>query len=189
MPVLEKEIWKDVPGYEGKYQVSNLGRVRSLDRYIQKLNRCGNYVNHFQAGRILSSQKVNSGYLVVHLYLETKRTIKLVHRLVAFAFVPGYSGEKEVNHKNGDKTYNYNFNLEWLTRLDNVTHARKTGLAKLKSYQIPIKGVHWRTGKIIEFPDQVSAETFLRGRRTGGISHALKDSKGHAYGYKWSVIE
>jgi len=106
---METEIWKDIEGYEGKYQVSNLGNVKSL-----------NY-NNYGYEKLLSPF-LNSGYLYVDLLINTKRRTFRVHRLVAEAFIPNSDNKPEVNHINEIKTNNRAENLEWVTRKENVNH-------------------------------------------------------------------
>lgn len=111
----ELEIWKDIEGFEGSYQVSNLGRVNSL------------HSNRSNQGGILKPKPHPQGYLCVNLYSNKKRKTELVHRLVALAFV---DGDKSLmtNHKDGVKTNNHYLNLEWCTQSENVQHAHDTNL-------------------------------------------------------------
>ena len=107
---MTNERWIDVPGYEGLYQVSNLGQVVSISR---------NGTN----GGVLKFDKNNAGYHQVRLYKGNKSRVFRVHRLVASAFI--YPSEMDVNHKNGIKTDNRLKNLEYVTASQNVRHARK----------------------------------------------------------------
>lgn len=111
-----KEIWKDVPGYEGLYRVSNLGNVRSLSRTIK--TRKG---KQHHKGKILTLSKNRRGYVQVPLSRKGKRVLLYVHRLVMQAF----HGDSEmvVNHKDGDKSNNRLANLEYTTQKDNIAHA------------------------------------------------------------------
>ena len=95
-----KEIWKDIQGYEGMYQVSSHGRVRSF-----KWNRC----------KILKTRKDKKGYTVVTLTKHSKNYVPKVHRLVAIAFIPNPNNLPQVNHKDEDKSNNNIDNLEWCT--------------------------------------------------------------------------
>lgn len=117
------EEWKDVPGHEGSYQVSNKGRVRSLDRYVPACNNS----ERFSEGRILSQQVEGKGYYQVRLCLNgDKGKYFKVHRLVLMAFV-GVS-DLQCNHKDCDKSNNYLENLEWCTQSENMMHAYENGL-------------------------------------------------------------
>lgn len=115
-----KEIWKDVIGYNGKYQVSNLGRVKSITRVITSPNRSSLY----KLGRIL--RPINHhGYKCVFLANSGNQKRNTIHRLVVSSFLPNPNGLKEVNHKNGIKGDNRLDNLEWCTRSENMLHAFK----------------------------------------------------------------
>lgn len=122
------EKWEDVEKYEGRYQVSNVGRARSLSFKQRYLLRNGVFSFRNTKERIVASQAINSGYRIVHLNLEGKRKAHLVHRLVAKAFCGGYFEKAEVNHKNGRKQDNQSENLEWVTRTNNHLHAVALGL-------------------------------------------------------------
>lgn len=112
------EVWKDVKGYEGYYQVSNKGRVRSVDRII-KMGKITGKVK----GKILKIQNDGHGYGQVSLSREGKYKSYKVHRLVAEHFVPNPNNLKHVNHIDGDKTNNNADNLEWVTQKENNQHA------------------------------------------------------------------
>lgn len=107
------EVWKDIKGFRGLYQVSNTGKVKSL-RY----------------NKILKFSINGKGYLQVQFTVNYKFTTFKVHRLVAQAFIPNPENKPEVNHKDGNKLNNNDWNLEWNTTLENNLHARKTGLSK-----------------------------------------------------------
>lgn len=107
------EVWKDIEGYEGYYQVSNLGRVKSF--------KCN-------SPKILKNGKCTMGYYMVSLNNSSRR----IHRLVAETFIQNPSNKKTVNHKNGVKGDNHVDNLEWATQKENVIHSLRTGLKKTK---------------------------------------------------------
>lgn len=119
------EIWKDIEGYEGLYQISSLGRVRRI--------KGGKGT---ASGRILKSF-ANSGYFFVGLYVNSKQKHIGVHRLVAEAFIPNPDNKSEVNHINGNKHDNRIVNLEWVTPSENMQHAWRTGLTKGRTGKNP----------------------------------------------------
>lgn len=114
------EIWKDIKGYEDLYQVSNLGRVRSLDRIVTRPHPKDKHLCEYKIkGRILIQLPLTSGYLFVHLHKDKIDVQHTVHRLVARAFVLGYFEGAQVNHKDENKHNNRADNLEWVTRREN----------------------------------------------------------------------
>ncbi len=116
-----EEIWVDVKDYEGLYQVSNCGRIKSLERYEQ----CGNHLR-IRRERILKPIINDYGYIVVNLFKKRKITQYQVHRLVAEAFIPNPYDLPEVNHKDEDTKNNSVFNLEWCTHYYNINYGTRT---------------------------------------------------------------
>lgn len=117
-----EEIWKDVVGFEGYYQVSNLGRVKRI-----KGGRGSNI------GKILQGAPATDGYWRVLLRKNSKSKCVNVHILVAKAFIPNPDNKSEVNHVDGDKLNNSCSNLEWVTHQENMNHAWRTGLCHFHS--------------------------------------------------------
>ena len=115
------EIWKPIKGYEGLYEVSNFGRIRSLDAY--KKGRNGSV--RFCKGRILKPFTDTSGYLQVGLFKNGKRKIHLVNRLVAQAFIDNPDNLPQVNHKDENKQNNVVSNLEWCTHEYNINYGTR----------------------------------------------------------------
>lgn len=132
-----EEIWKDVLGYEGYYQVSTLGRVRSVDRYINQLNRWGKVQTKFQQGRLLTPGESHDRYQSVSLCRNGITRYESVHRLVAIAFVPNPDDLPQVNHKDEDPSNNRADNLEWCTSLYNNNYGtRKERLSRSLSGKV-----------------------------------------------------
>ena len=112
------EIWKDIPDYEGIYKISNLGRIKSLER---KCKTKGGSMRTIKQ-RIKKPTKRPDGYLQIQLNKNKKRQIKFIHRLELEVFF-GLNNDLQCNHKNGTKDDNRLENLEWMTRSQNVQHA------------------------------------------------------------------
>ena len=111
-----EEIWKPIEWTEGGYEVSNLGRVRSMKQYYGVI------------ARIMPATTQKKGYKAVMFHINGKAKCAKVHRLVAEAFIPNPDNLPEVNHKDGNKGNNHVSNLEWCTRSHNVKHSYDTGL-------------------------------------------------------------
>ena len=164
---MQSEIWKDVPGYSGLYQVSNLGRVMS-------------YRNQYGHGpRIIHGEKTKSGYIQVKLNKERFK----VHRLVAMAFIPNPDGLPQINHKNEIKTDNRPDNLEWCDSKYNNNYGLRTQKASV-SLSKPVKQLS-RDGVLI----RVFYGIHEAGRETNidyrNIYRVLAGQRKTAGGYKW----
>ena len=148
-----KEEWKPVKGFEGLYEVSNLGQVRSLDRLRKNVKGMAK-IN----GRIITGNHGGKHYYQVALRKDGKKKYMSVHRLVAEAFIPNPDGKSQVNHIDGNKQNNVVSNLEWVTPSENILHSFETGLnthigekniqAKLTREQVAeIKKLYVKGGK------------------------------------------
>lgn len=113
------EKWKDVVGYEGHYQISNFGRLRSVNRIVVNVNGISRKLNGSSKNTFISD-----GYVLVTLSMNNSNKSYCVHRLVATAFIPNLSNLNEVNHKDRNKKNNLVSNLEWCTSRENTHHAR-----------------------------------------------------------------
>jgi hypothetical protein len=120
------EVWRSVVGHEGLYEVSNLGRVRSLTRTVTRAGTRGDLTIQ---GGIMTAHLTPKGYLRLQLRADGKPHNRLLHTMVAEAFIgPAPSANHQVNHKSGDKTNNRATNLEWATPSENLQHAYDEGL-------------------------------------------------------------
>lgn len=115
------EIWKEVVGYEGIYEVSNMGRVKVLEKNIvSNLKHNTGYYKKYE--KILKQRKDINGYNKVGLTKDMKQKGMLIHRIVSIAFLSNPLNKRTVNHKNGIKTDNRVENLEWATYKENIQH-------------------------------------------------------------------
>lgn len=121
---LDEEEWRDIEGFEGLYQVSNLGRVRSVDRFV--FNKA-NGTDSFIRGTIMKFDMTGKLYAQVGLANNGKYKKKLIHRLVAKTFIPNPNNYPEVNHIDHNKLNNEASNLNWMTRLKNARYAKAHG--------------------------------------------------------------
>lgn len=177
-----KEEWRDVPGYEGLYEVSNLGEIRSLDRMVTMKNG----VTRITHGTVLTQGKYNSksNYRGVTLCANGVPKKHSVHRIVASAFIPNPDNLPEINHKDEDKQNNCVDNLEWCDRKYNNTY----GTAKIRAAVTQGKPViQMRNGKIVNaWPSQGLAAMFT-GASQSGISACLRGECMTSGGYEWRL--
>lgn len=179
------EIWKDVQGYEGLYQVSNLGRVRSLDRYVSHAS----LGRKFCKGCIMATHQTNSGYLAVNLCKGNRYKTFCIHRLVADAFIPVESNEDvQVNHKDENKHNNCADNLEWCSASYNNMYGTKRERGNAKNEKAVVR-CDLDGNAIMEYKSATVAEREISGKVTGAISHCLNGKTQTAFGYKWFFKE
>jgi len=120
----QREEWTDVKGYEGLYQISTNGNVKSKNRFLPSANSRSRLL----MGRLLKFKSHKDGYRFVALSSNGKTKNHYIHRLVAAAFIPNPDNKPQVNHINGRKADNRVKNLEWVTQEENAIHAYKSGL-------------------------------------------------------------
>lgn len=169
-----KEEWRPVVGYEGLYEVSNLGRVKSLYKAC-----------------ILKPQKKRNGYFQVNLYKNGTMKSRAVHRLVATAFIPNPLGKPQVNHRDEDKQNNAVDNLEWVYARTNLNYGSRNGKAGKTISQKPHRHIlqYSLTGELVaEYESSAAAM-----RKTGvWNTHIIQCCKGKvltAGGYRWKYKE
>lgn len=186
-----QEIWKDINDYEGSYQVSNYGNIRSLTRKVNKWDG-----EKTIKGQLIKQELNNSGYYKVSLYKSQKYKHFYIHRLIATHFISNPENKPCVNHINGIKADNMAENLEWCTRSENSKHAFKLGL--LKCHLPSMKGVHGYNHQsskpvlqydlngnfIREFPNAMEIKREL-GFSNSYISSCCNERYKKAYGFIW----
>lgn len=189
---MKEEVWKPIVGYEGIYEVSSFGRVKSLERIVIRSNG----IQQFVKSRILSPGLIK-GYPSVGLKPRSKNTNVLVHRLVATAFLKNEENKPFVNHINGVKTDNRVENLEWCTVSENTKHAYSIGL-KTPPHLGKFGVNHHNSKKVGKF-DSLTDElldTFISvseaatsvGISVGGIGNVLTGRSKTCKGFKWKYI-
>ena len=178
------EEWRDIKGSEGFYQVSNMGRVRSLDRDITTLK---GWKMH-KKGCVLKHGIETRGYSFVSLRKPGTVIYARVHRLVADAFMTNEFNKPEVNHIDGNKQNNAVTNLEYSTHSENMRHAVETGLKK-RAY--PVEMLDANTGEVLRtFPSMTSASKYFNknSKSPNGVLQCIKGKYKTAYGYKWRRV-
>lgn len=172
------EEWRDIEGFEGFYQVSNAGRVRSLDHET---------AGKRWKGRILSLGC--SGYQTVKLSKGKERTSKRVHRLVALAFIDNPEGHIEVNHLDGNKKNNRVENLEWCSPNGNKMHAWRTGLTQKPPSQMQFPIIQMINGSEIAIFSSIKEAGELLNISSADICKCCKGRRKTAGGYEWKYKE
>ena len=168
------EEWRDVVGYEGRYQVSSMGRVKSLVRKGRKRER------------ILKPAFNGCGYLIVNLCAGGKRKMLRVHRLVCEAFHENHDDKPYVNHINENKTDNRAVNLEWCTAKENCNHGtRNERSAKKRSKQV---GQYTLNGELVKvWQSNMEAER-QAGFSNSPVSQVANGKRKTAYGFIWKYV-
>lgn len=181
------EIWKDIEGYNNKYQISNYGRIKSL---------CDNHLMKREV--ILKPRIANNGYLYINLYKNSKCKTKRIHRLVAETFIDNPNNLPQVNHIDGNKLNNKANNLEWVSASDNCKHAYINGLSNpINNLPKDLKGKNNpKAKKIIQLDINNNPikkwETIKEASETLKINHISACCRGNrktAGGYVWKYVD
>lgn len=195
---MKNEIWRPIKGYEGLYEVSNCGNVRSVDRVI--IDSDG--VKRLLKGKIIKPAKQNKGYLVCGLWKNSKPKTITVHRLVAQAFLPNPDNLSEVNHKDENKDNNFIFlkkdgsvdlnksNLEWCTHLYSIRYGTGIQRSAEKLLNSPKRSkrvlqLDINTGRVISEYPSANEVTRKLNINSGGISMCCNEKRKTYKGFKW----
>lgn len=173
-----EEIWRDIPGFEGRYQVSNFGNVMSFLKSKKYQNK----------PHLMKQQIINSGYKIVCLNIRKQRARNYpVHRLVAMAFLDNPNNYPCVNHKDENKLNNHVENLEWCTYQYNNAY----GTAKIREFQTKANPVRQLTIDGVWIATYHSPTTAARliNHSLDGILDCCKGKRDFAYGYKWEYVQ
>ena len=142
-----EETWKPIEQLKGKYEISNLGKIRGV-----------------RSKKVLKLFESNAGYLQARVHKGNNINITVyVHRLVAMAFIPNSENKRDVNHKDGNKLNNFVGNLEWVTPKENTEHAQKMGLMN-------VQGENHPRAKLTEQDVKNIRHSYIRGSREFGLS-------------------
>ena len=185
-------IWEPVQGYEGLYEVSEHGVIRSCARYIKTDIR--HVDTRLIEGRFLKQNTKSNGYKTVDLCKEGKVKTMLVHRIVATAFCPNPKGYRFVNHIDSNRANNDSCNLEWVSSSENRMHGIKQGNVTFPERTIlcvesgemfsrPLHAVNW---VVKNYPDRINGKLKVAAHN---IREACKGRTPRAYGFTWQYLE
>jgi hypothetical protein len=180
---LNNEVWDWVKGYENFYQVSNLGKVRSVDRYV----KTNNNQTRFYKGQLLSQGLGKNGYYIVALTMNKVQTTKTVHRLVAETFVFNPNDLPMVNHIDENKMNNTYKNLEWCTQSYNNSYGTKIARSAIKKAK-PVCQIDISTNRVIRTYPSIRAAEKAFGVKDANISAVCKGTRKTVLGYKWEYL-
>lgn len=178
-----KEIWKPVVGYEGFYEVSNIGRVRSLARIVE----CNDGRKRKIKDRILKGSSYSGGYSGVTLHKDGCTKTANIQRIVAEAFVPNPLEKEEVNHKDENPSNNHASNLEWVTHKENLKYGTRQERARKAIVEAQGRAVRQLSidGELVAEYESLSAAYNATGTHVSNITKCAKGAYKTAGGYIW----
>lgn len=178
------EIWKDIIGYEESHQVSNMGRVRTKDRYAN----VGGGGRRRVSGKVIKPAVCTNGYLEAHLSVNGERKVFLLHRLVATHFIDNINGLPEVNHKDENIKNCAASNLEWCTSKYNANYGTRNErmmqgrtFRKIRQYG--------KNGELIREWNKMSDAAREVGADISSIIRVCKGKQNTSMGYRWEYVE
>lgn len=183
---MEQEIWRDIPRYLGIYQISNMGRFKSLDRVVS--NQYGSFI---KKEAILKS--VSTIYEVVITCVNNVKKTESIHRLMAEAFIENPLNLPQINHIDGNKLNNKLENLEWVTRSQNQKHAYSIGLQTpiVGSKNVSSKAIaqYSLSGEFVKKYESIGIAAREVKTRVSSISNCLTGRLRSLNGYKWEYAK
>ena len=183
--VMQKEIWKEISGYEGYFEVSNLGNFRSKDRVI----RYKDNGTRLYPGKLLKTETIVEGYQRIVLMKEAIKKRYMCHRLVAQEFVPNPDNKPYVNHINGNKADNRAENLEWVTQSENELHSHSVlgNTMRGKTYPKKVEAIFPKEGDRIVFNSMSDAIKFLGVGCIEGLKKSIVANRVY-HNFKWRFV-
>ena len=172
------EVWKAIPGYEGIYEASNFGRIKSVERVVE-----GRWGPTVIREHLLKPNNVHDGYQQVKFCVGNERSQQLVHRLIASAFLPNPDNLPQVNHKDGNPENNNVENLEWCTAAENSQHRSRVLKKWVGHPKKPVKCLD--TGKVYESSHHASRDL---GIGQGGIFNVCRGGQATAGGMRFEFV-
>lgn len=176
------EEWKDIKGFEGLYQVSTSGQVRSLDRVVTNGS-----VSYKKLGRIISSSNNGTGYLFINLSKNGKHKRVYIHRLVADAFLNNPYNYPQVNHKDENKANNCVSNLEWCDSKYNNNYG--TRLKRLSKSRGKVVAQYTLSGSLVRCFDSINQAALSVNRTPSNIRECIKGNVLSSGGYMWKLVQ
>lgn len=184
-----EEKWKPIKNHEGRYEVSNLGRVRSVSRIVS------NHTGLLRVKEKILKQRADcKGYMRIDIYdNDGKKHYFGVHRLVAEAFIDNPNNKEQVNHINGNKNDNSVNNLEWVTNDENMQHAIRHGLVRRCEYagraKRKVLQIDPDNGEVIKSYDSIADAGRAFSNKTNNIGECCRRHRNYAFGYIWRYAE
>lgn len=181
------EQWKPIKGYEGMYEVSDHGRIRSVDRIGYKRHNSGCMARYFYKGQIIRQRASELGYKTVGLSKNGKQKHFSVHRLVGFHFLEKPDGKDCINHIDANPSNNHVSNLEWCTQSENIQYAYDHG-TKRPPHLKPV-GQYDDDWNLIKVWEGQTAAARALGTHQANIMKVCYGEREHAGGFRWKFMK